>query len=43
MVGQISSTLTITIKKQAENYTIEASGTKRSFIKKILKIATLEK
>jgi CHAT domain-containing protein len=28
MVGQISSTLTITIKKQAENYTIEASGSK---------------
>ena len=28
MVGQISSTLTITLKKQAENYTIEASGSK---------------
>jgi len=28
MVGQISSTLTITIKKQAEDYTIEASGPK---------------
>ncbi|MEH1784527.1 MAG: CHAT domain-containing protein [Nostoc sp.] len=28
MVSQISGTLTITVKKQAENYTIEASGTK---------------
>jgi WD40 repeat protein/CHAT domain-containing protein len=28
MVGQISGTLTITIKKQAEDYTIEANGSK---------------